>query len=150
MSTSTPWPRLGLRVIGTAAERHHAGLRELGVEPLDHRDPDMAARVRELSPGGVDAVFDPVAGPGVRTSYALLGSGGKLVVYGNAAAVGTGRSVVWVFVKLLTRLYAWNALPNATGPASTTSGPASSPAAPRSAVACVPTSASSSTCCGRE
>ncbi|WP_433356033.1 medium chain dehydrogenase/reductase family protein [Micromonospora saelicesensis] len=103
---------LGLRVIGTAAERHHAGLRELGVEPLDYRDPDMAARVRELSPGGVDAVFDPVAGPGVRTSYALLAPAGKLVVYGNAAAVGSGQSVVWVFVKLLTRLYTWNALPN--------------------------------------
>ncbi|MEV4823849.1 medium chain dehydrogenase/reductase family protein [Micromonospora sp. NPDC049274] len=103
---------LGLRVIGTAAARHHAGLRELGVEPLDYRDPEMAARIRELSPGGVDAVFDPVAGPGVRTSYALLAPGGKLIVYGNAAAVGTGQSVAWVFVKLLARLYTWNALPN--------------------------------------
>ncbi|MEV1159881.1 medium chain dehydrogenase/reductase family protein [Micromonospora chokoriensis] len=103
---------LGLRVIGTAAARHHAGLRDLGVEPLDYRDPDLAARVRELSPGGVDAVFDPVAGPGVRTSYNLLAPGGKLVVYGNAAAVGTGQSVLWVFVKLLARLYTWNALPN--------------------------------------
>ncbi|MEK8108335.1 zinc-binding dehydrogenase [Micromonospora sp. M12] len=103
---------LGLRVIGTAAARHHAGLRELGVEPLDYRDPEMAARVRELSPGGVDAVFDPIAGPAVRTSYDLLAPGGKLVVYGNAAAVGTGQSLVWVFLKLLARLYTWNALPN--------------------------------------
>ncbi|MDG4778886.1 medium chain dehydrogenase/reductase family protein [Micromonospora sp. WMMD961] len=103
---------LGLRVIGTAAARHHAGLRNLGVEPLDYRDPDLATRIRELSPGGVDAVFDPVAGPGVRTSYALLAPGGKLVVYGNAAAVGTGQSVLWVFVKLLARLYTWNVLPN--------------------------------------
>ncbi|MEV4495587.1 medium chain dehydrogenase/reductase family protein [Micromonospora arborensis] len=103
---------LGLRVIGTATARHHAALRELGVEPLDYRDPGMAARVRELSPGGVDAVFDPVAGPGVRTSYGLLAPGGKLVVYGNAGALGSAQSVVWVFVKLLTRLYTWNALPN--------------------------------------
>ncbi|MGW3892706.1 medium chain dehydrogenase/reductase family protein [Micromonospora chokoriensis] len=103
---------LGLRVIGTAAARHHAGLRDLGVEPLDYRDPDLATRVRELSPGGVDAVFDPVAGPGVRTSYGLLAPGGKLVAYGNAAAVGTGQSVLWVFVKLLARLYTWNVLPN--------------------------------------
>ncbi|MET8365193.1 medium chain dehydrogenase/reductase family protein [Micromonospora sp. NPDC005194] len=103
---------LGLRVIGTAAPRHHAALRELGVEPLDYRDPDLAARVRALSPGGVDAVFDPVAGPGVRTSYRLLAPGGKLVVYGNASALGSARSIVWVFVKLLARLYTWNALPN--------------------------------------
>ncbi|MEU4339030.1 medium chain dehydrogenase/reductase family protein [Micromonospora lupini] len=103
---------LGLRVIGTAAARHHAALRELGVEPLDYRDPDLAGRVRELSPAGVDAVFDPVAGPGVRTSYRLLAPGGKLVVYGNASALGSARSIVWVFVKLLARLYTWNALPN--------------------------------------
>ncbi|MFG1867320.1 zinc-binding dehydrogenase [Micromonospora arborensis] len=103
---------LGLRVIGTAAARHHAALRELGVEPLDYRDPGMAARVRELSPGGVDAVFDPVAGPGVRASYDLLAAGGKLVVYGNAAALGSARSIVWVFLKLLARLYTWNALPD--------------------------------------
>jgi NADPH:quinone reductase-like Zn-dependent oxidoreductase len=102
---------LGLRVIGTAAPRHHAALRELGVEPLDYRAPDLAADVRELSPGGVDAVFDPVAGPGVRTSYGLLAPGGTLVVYGNASATGA-RSIVWVFVKLLARLYTWNALPN--------------------------------------
>ncbi|MGC4815334.1 zinc-binding dehydrogenase [Micromonospora sp. DT228] len=103
---------LGLRVIGTAAARHHAALRDLGVEPLDYRDPDVATRVRELSPGGVDAVFDPVGGPGVRTSYGLLAPGGTLVVYGNAGAVDSGQSVAWVFVKLLSRLYTWNALPN--------------------------------------
>ncbi|MEU4398310.1 medium chain dehydrogenase/reductase family protein [Micromonospora orduensis] len=103
---------LGLRVIGTAAARHHAALRDLGVEPLDYRDPATPARIRELSPDGVDAVFDPVGGPGVRTSYGLLAPGGRLVVYGNAAALGSARSVVWVFAKLLTRLYAWNALPN--------------------------------------
>ncbi|KAB1941561.1 zinc-binding dehydrogenase [Micromonospora sp. ALFpr18c] len=103
---------LGLRVIGTAAAKHHDALRELGVEPLDYRDPDLAVRVRELSPGGVDAVFDPVAGPGVRTSYDLLAPGGKLVVYGNASALGSATSIVWVFVKLLARLYTWNALPN--------------------------------------
>ncbi|GAB3947166.1 hypothetical protein GCM10027614_41920 [Micromonospora vulcania] len=103
---------LGLRVIGTAAARHHDALRALGVEPLDYRDPGMAARIRELSPRGVDAVFDPVAGPGVRTSYRLLAPGGKLIVYGNAAALGSARSIVWVFLKLLARLYTWNALPN--------------------------------------
>jgi NADPH:quinone reductase-like Zn-dependent oxidoreductase len=103
---------LGLRVIGTANPRHHDTLRTLGAEPLDYRDPAMAARVRELSPGGVDAVFDPVAGPGLRASYGLLAPGGALIVYGNASAIGNATSIVTVFLKLLARLYTWNALPN--------------------------------------
>jgi NADPH:quinone reductase-like Zn-dependent oxidoreductase len=103
---------LGLRVIGTANPRHHDTLRALGVEPVDYRDPAMAARIRELVPGGVEAVFDPVAGPGLRTSYDLLAPGGALIVYGNAAAIGTAKSIVTVFLGLLARLYTWNALPN--------------------------------------
>jgi NADPH:quinone reductase-like Zn-dependent oxidoreductase len=103
---------LGLRVIGTANPRHHDALRALGAEPLDSRDPAMAARVRELSPSGADAVFDPVAGPGLRSTYDLLAPGGALIVYGNASALGTATSMVAVFLKLLARLYIWNALPN--------------------------------------
>lgn len=103
---------LGLRVIGTANPRHHDALRALGAEPLDYRDPAMADRVRALSPGGVHAVFDPVAGPGLRTNYRLLAPGGALIVYGNASALGTTTSMVAVFLKLLARLYTWNALPN--------------------------------------
>jgi NADPH2:quinone reductase len=41
----------GARVIGTASPRHHDALRALGVEPIDYRSPDLAARVRELAPG---------------------------------------------------------------------------------------------------
>ena len=74
----------------------------------------------------------------------------QLVVYGNAAAVGTGQSVVWVFVKLLARLYTWNALPNGHRAGFYNFWAGHSPAVPRSAVACAPTSASCSTCCGRE
>src|SRR3954454_25028030 len=36
----------GIRVIGPAAPRHHAALRELGVEPLDYDAPDLVASVR--------------------------------------------------------------------------------------------------------
>jgi NADPH:quinone reductase-like Zn-dependent oxidoreductase len=103
---------LGLRVIGTANPRHHDTLRALGAEPLDYRDPALAARVRELSPGGVAAVFDPVAGPGLRTNFGLLAPGGSLIVYGTASAMGTNKPMVLVFLKMLARLYTWNALPN--------------------------------------
>jgi NADPH:quinone reductase-like Zn-dependent oxidoreductase len=36
----------GAHVIGTASPRHHEALRTLGAEPIDYRDPDLAARVR--------------------------------------------------------------------------------------------------------
>src|SRR6266571_1350816 len=62
----------GARVIGTASPRHHDALRALGVEPIDYRDPDLAARIRELAPGGVDAVFDHLGGASVTRSYRLL------------------------------------------------------------------------------
>lgn len=55
----------GVRVIGTASARHHDAVRALGAAPVDYRDPDMPARVRELAPAGVEAVFDHVGGPGI-------------------------------------------------------------------------------------
>jgi NADPH:quinone reductase-like Zn-dependent oxidoreductase len=102
----------GVHVIGTASPRHHDALRALGVTPLDYNDPDLAARVRDLAPAGVDAVFDPIGGASVRTSYSLLSRGGVLVAYGNASALGGKQPMELVFVRLLARLFVWNTLPN--------------------------------------
>jgi NADPH:quinone reductase len=49
----------GARAIGTASERNHAWLRELGAEPVAY-GPGLADRVRALAPGGVDAAIDTV------------------------------------------------------------------------------------------
>ncbi|MFK4728941.1 NADP-dependent oxidoreductase [Agromyces mediolanus] len=51
--------RLGARVIATASERNHDRLRELGAEPVTYGE-GLAARVRALAPGGVDAALDLV------------------------------------------------------------------------------------------
>jgi NADPH:quinone reductase-like Zn-dependent oxidoreductase len=102
----------GLRVIGTANPRYHDELRALGVQPLDYRDPDLAARVREIAPGGVDAVFDHLGGRSVRRSYRLLAPGGTLVCYGMATRVDGRIPMVLLFLPLLTRLAIWNFLPN--------------------------------------
>ncbi|MGH9060597.1 MAG: alcohol dehydrogenase catalytic domain-containing protein, partial [Acidimicrobiales bacterium] len=59
----------GARVIGTAAPRHHEALRAMGVEPIDYRVPDLATKVRELAPDGVDAVFDHLGGDSIPVSY---------------------------------------------------------------------------------
>jgi NADPH:quinone reductase len=49
----------GARVIGTASERNHAYLRELGAHPTTY-GAGLADRVRALAPGGVDAAVDCV------------------------------------------------------------------------------------------
>lgn len=79
----------GIRVIGTASPRHHAALRELGVEPVDYHDANLAARIRELAPGGVDAAFDNLGGSSFRRSFDMLARGGTLVAYGTAASATT-------------------------------------------------------------
>ena len=101
-----------IAVIGTAAPRHHDALRAMGVEPVDYRDPDLARRVRELAPDGVDAVFDHLGPASFRSSFELLAPGGTLVGYGSAARLDDDNSMVIMFVGMLARILAWNVLPN--------------------------------------
>ena len=106
----------GIRVIGTAAPRHHEALRSLGVEPLDYNAADLAACVPTLAPKGVDAAFDHLGLKSARISYSLLARGGSLICYGNAALLNdtslSGKSMIWIFLKLLARVSLWNILPN--------------------------------------
>ncbi|QTE29003.1 medium chain dehydrogenase/reductase family protein [Pengzhenrongella sicca] len=102
----------GLTVIGTAAPRHHDQVRSLGAIPVDYQAPDLPARLRELAPDGVDAVFDHVGGTGLQDSWRLLRRGGTLVSYGSAAtkdAAGTSQLPVFA---LFMRVLLWNILPN--------------------------------------
>ncbi|MFE2266333.1 medium chain dehydrogenase/reductase family protein [Streptomyces griseosporeus] len=102
----------GAHVIGTASARHHAALRAQGVTPVDYRTEDIPARVRELAPGGVDAVFDHVGGRGIIDSWQLLAPGGTLVSYGSASTRDDEGSKQWPVLKLLGRVWLWNTLPN--------------------------------------
>jgi NADPH:quinone reductase-like Zn-dependent oxidoreductase len=103
--------RAGARVIGTASPRHHDALRELGVEPVDYRDPDVAGRVRDLAPGGVDAVFDHLGGASVSRSYRLLNRTGTLVCYSIASKRDDTGPVLPDFLRLMAKLACWNYLP---------------------------------------
>ncbi len=98
-----------IRVIGTAHPRHHDTLRALGVTPLDHSDPELEKRIRELAPGGVDAAFDNLGGRHLVRAWRLLAPGGALVSYSVAAATG---SLYASFFAALGRILLWNALPN--------------------------------------
>jgi len=102
----------GIRVIGTAAPRHHQALRALGVEPLDYNDPDLAGSVRRLAPGGVAAVFDHLGGPSIGRSFGLLAPGGTLVAYAMITGIKGARSLIPLFMAMLARLAWWNTLPN--------------------------------------
>ncbi len=102
----------GIRVLGTAAPRNHELLRSNGAEPIDYHDPDLPARVRELAPAGVDAVFDHLGLDSVRTSFPLLKPGGTLVAYGTAARLDDDNSMMLMFLAMLARIYSWNVLPN--------------------------------------
>ncbi|MFF7072663.1 medium chain dehydrogenase/reductase family protein [Streptomyces pseudovenezuelae] len=103
----------GAQVIGTASPRHHDALRERGLVPVDYRADDLAARIRALAPReGVHAVFDHVGGRGIVDSWRLLAPGGTLVSYGSAATRDAEGSKQWPVLKLLGRVWLWNALPN--------------------------------------
>ncbi|MFD3379129.1 MULTISPECIES: medium chain dehydrogenase/reductase family protein [unclassified Streptomyces] len=102
----------GAKVIGTASARHHDALRAQGVTPVDYRTEDIPARVRELAPGGVDAVFDHVGVRSAVDSWHLLAPGGTLVAYGSAATRDDEGSKQLPVLKLLGRIWLWNALPN--------------------------------------
>ncbi|WP_369244085.1 medium chain dehydrogenase/reductase family protein [Streptomyces sp. R41] len=102
----------GIRVIGTASPRHHDAVRALGATPLDYRAADLPAKVRELAPGGVDAVFDHIGGDGIIDSFRLLARGGTLVSYGTAATRDVAGSSKLPVLKLVGRLFLWKLLPN--------------------------------------
>jgi len=78
----------GVTVIGTASEKHHDALRELGVTPTTYGE-GLAARVRELAPNGVDAVLDAGFG-GLEAAMELRGGTDRIVTLSDGAAFGLG------------------------------------------------------------
>ncbi|NJP67598.1 NADP-dependent oxidoreductase [Streptomyces spiramenti] len=84
----------GARVIGTASERNHAFLRELGAEPVLYGD-GLVGRVRDIAPGGVDVALDFVGGV-ADESAELLGETSRLVSVVDGRAVEQGGHAIWV------------------------------------------------------
>jgi len=102
----------GVRVIGTASPRHHDTLRAQGVEPVDYNDPNLAQRLRQLAPDGVDAAFDNVGGKSAAMSFGLLKRGGTLVCCAIASAKNGTDSVVLKFIGLVAQVVWYNIMPN--------------------------------------
>jgi NADPH:quinone reductase-like Zn-dependent oxidoreductase len=81
----------GLEMFGTASKPKHAVVASLGATPIDYRSENFVARLRELAPGGVDAVLDPIGGKNWWPSYGCLRKCGALVCYGSQAALSEGK-----------------------------------------------------------
>lgn len=101
----------GIEVIGTASARNLGAVTALGATAVDYRD-EVPAEVRKLAPGGVDAVFDHLGGPGIADSFRLLAPGGTLVAYGSASTKDKPGNSRLPVLKLFARLLWWTALPN--------------------------------------
>ncbi|WP_431874906.1 medium chain dehydrogenase/reductase family protein [Amycolatopsis sacchari] len=101
----------GVRVLGTASARNFEAVRALGALPVDYRG-DVPGQVRAVAPGGVDAVFDHVGGPGIVDSFRLLAPGGTLVAYGTASTKDHEGNSRLPVLKLFARLLWWQLLPN--------------------------------------
>lgn len=75
----------GCKIFGTAGSDEKLDyLRKLGVDyPINYRTQDFETEVRKIvGEGGLDAVFDPVGGSSAKKGYKLLGSGGRLLLFG--------------------------------------------------------------------
>lgn len=86
----------GAEIFGTASASKHDAIRAQGVDhPIDYRNTDFEAAVRELTDGeGIDLAFDAIGPSSFRKDYRLLRSGGRLVCYGiSEVQTGDGRNI---------------------------------------------------------
>lgn len=77
-----------LKMYGTGSQRTHNMILKFGGIPIDYQKEDFVKRIRSLSNGGVDAVFDPVGGSHLWRSFKVLRSKGRLIAYGEMAITG--------------------------------------------------------------
>ena len=87
----------GARVIGTASEGNHDYVRGLGGEPVAYGD-GLLDRVRQLVPGGVDAIFDTIGGETLALSGDLLAgnAAGRIVSIADPGVMELDGTYVFV------------------------------------------------------
>ncbi|KAH7140357.1 chaperonin 10-like protein [Dactylonectria estremocensis] len=98
--------RAGATVYGTASERNHAALKELGATPYVYTNKNWMAEIKKI--GGVHAAFDALGLESYDESYSVLSSkeSSILVGYGanlDALAGSKPRSAIASVLKLYAR-----------------------------------------------
>ena len=102
---------LGCRVVGVAggATKCRAVVGELGFDAcLDYRAPDLAARLRQAAPDGIDIYFENVGGPVREAVWPLLNIGARVPVCGlvssyNGPSGASDESVHDLLMSLILR-----------------------------------------------
>ncbi|KPM42949.1 Protein indc11 [Neonectria ditissima] len=91
----------GAIVYGTASERNHIALKELGVTPFVYTDKDWITAMQAL--GGVHAAFDPLGFQSYDESYSILSVNEQsmLIGYGGNLATLTGQNTGSVYPSIL-------------------------------------------------
>lgn len=84
--------RAGVKVVGTASEDNHDYVRSLGAEPTTYGD-GVVARIRDLAPQGVDAVFDVTDHGFVDAAIELRGGTQRIVTISDFGASDRGVTV---------------------------------------------------------
>jgi NADPH:quinone reductase-like Zn-dependent oxidoreductase len=85
----------GLEMYGTASKHNHEFVSALGATPIDYRTENFVKRIRALTGGGADVVFDPIGGARqVWRSHRAVRKGGRLVWFGVAATKKRGLGVI--------------------------------------------------------
>lgn len=82
----------GCTIFGTCgSDKKIEYLKSLGVHyPINYRKQDFFEEVKRINGViGLDAVFDAVGGSSAKKGFKLLGSGGRLIVFGAASVTGT-------------------------------------------------------------
>lgn len=95
----------GLKMYGLASKSKQAILEEYGAIPIDYRTRDFVAVLREAEPGGLDAVFDGMAGEYFTRGFSALKPGGVLVGYANPMSYAG-------MLKLFGRVAYYHLMPN--------------------------------------
>ncbi len=105
----------GLQVYGTASSSKQEIVKQLGAISLDYQKEDVMARVRALTGGGVDVVFDGIGGAHLTQSFQTLRRGGRLVSYGLSSLpldIPFTNALLRFIVPQLLRIALWSVLPN--------------------------------------
>ena len=79
----------GVRVIGTASERNHDFLREIGAEPTTYGE-GMVDRVRAIAPDGVDLALDTAGKGALPELIEITGSPDRVMTIADSSAAEHG------------------------------------------------------------
>ncbi len=81
----------GVRTFGTASTGKLRVIEDFGGQAIDYKRCDFLRVVRNTTEGGVDIVFDGIGGWHLVRSFRALRKGGRLVGYGLASALASGK-----------------------------------------------------------